>query len=357
MPSTTTGQPATVQSVLPAVKNISSTTHATPIVATTSTAHGLNTGDYFTISGATDPAANGDWRAGTVTSNTVALTVAPTGASSVGTLVGGAVGTLQGRQFGAAITIPSGGDRPSAASVNTPVEALADQAAWLLYSKLNRLGDTATGLISFAGDTEFAANTTNTLRQNATFETEAGSTVIVSGGVEVQSGAIVEVQSGGTVEVLSGGTVEVQSGGTLQMDSGSMDVGLGRKRGRPRIVLSDANHTIDTTQGDEFVLPSTPAGNRTITLQTTTAPVPAEDETITLVHHHSAALGGGFTHTIQREGGTPICTFGLIGGEAHSVTAQFRFSGGVWRLGMNCGMAIYDDGPHTRYGVIPGSGA
>jgi hypothetical protein len=129
-----TGQPATVQSALPATKNIASTTHATPIVLTTSAAHGLATGDYFIVSGATDPNANGDWMAGTVTLTTVALTAIPTGANSVGTLVGGAVGTLRSYQFGDSITIPTDlTDDRSAASVNVPFESLADEAAYLLY--------------------------------------------------------------------------------------------------------------------------------------------------------------------------------------------------------------------------------
>src|SRR6478735_11243236 len=128
------GQPATVQSVLPTSKNILSTTHATPIVITTTTAHGLATGDYLIVDLATDPAANGDWMAGTVTSNTVALTAVPTGANSVGTLAGGAAGTLRSYQFGDSIAIPTDlTDDRSAASVNVPFESLADEASYLLY--------------------------------------------------------------------------------------------------------------------------------------------------------------------------------------------------------------------------------
>lgn len=128
------GLPAVVQNNLPAAVNISSTTNATPIVVTTATNHGLTTGDYLTIVGATDTNANGDYIAGTVTPDTVSLQVIPTGANRAAAGGGGAAGTLQSLAFGVTYPIPPDLTQAmTASSVNVPFEALGDRTAYLLY--------------------------------------------------------------------------------------------------------------------------------------------------------------------------------------------------------------------------------
>jgi len=133
MSSQFSGEPALIEANLPTAVAIASTTNATPIVVTTAIAHGLETGDYLSVFGAADPAANGTWRAGAVTATTVALTTHPGGANSIGTAVGGAVGTVQQASFGTTIQIPSDADAPTAASVNVGFEALGDRTAWLEF--------------------------------------------------------------------------------------------------------------------------------------------------------------------------------------------------------------------------------
>lgn len=74
------------------IRQIASSTNATPIVVT-STAHGLTNGDIVSITGhATNTAANGVWQIGSVAANTFALLDPITGGNSVGNGVGGATG-------------------------------------------------------------------------------------------------------------------------------------------------------------------------------------------------------------------------------------------------------------------------
>ena len=74
------------------VKQIGSSTNATPIVVT-STSHGFANGDIVSITGhTTNTAANGVWQIGSVAANTFALLDPITGGNSTGNGVGGATG-------------------------------------------------------------------------------------------------------------------------------------------------------------------------------------------------------------------------------------------------------------------------
>jgi small ligand-binding sensory domain FIST len=74
------------------VKQITSSTNATPIVVT-STAHGFTNGDIVVITAhVTNTAANGVWAIAGVAANTFQLTDPITGTNSVGNGVGGATG-------------------------------------------------------------------------------------------------------------------------------------------------------------------------------------------------------------------------------------------------------------------------
>lgn len=78
----------------PAAINISSSTNATPIVITTSGAHGLVTGDYVSITGhTTNTNANGVWRVGTTPTGTTFQILQIDGTNTTGNGVGGATGT------------------------------------------------------------------------------------------------------------------------------------------------------------------------------------------------------------------------------------------------------------------------
>jgi hypothetical protein len=159
------GQPALIEENLPAAKNIASTTNTTPIVLTTSTSHMLLPGDYFTVDGATDPNANGTRMAGTVTATTVVLLEPPGGGNTIGTLNGGAVGTIQALGFGETYPLPDDAtDDMDAASVNVALEELGDRTAYLQVFKGNLVGNNNwggnqdfNGIVTFEQATRFRA--------------------------------------------------------------------------------------------------------------------------------------------------------------------------------------------------------
>lgn len=134
MPSQIGGMPAIIANSPPTVSSVNSTTNTTPIVLT-AFSHGLNTGDYFYVVGADDPNANGQFMAGTVTTDTVVLLLRPGGNNTVGTLAGGSNGTLVPQTYGTTFQIPSGGDKPNAASINVSLEAIADRTSYTQASK------------------------------------------------------------------------------------------------------------------------------------------------------------------------------------------------------------------------------
>lgn len=199
------GRPALVENNLPAAKNISSTTNATPVVITTSTAHGIKTGDYFVVHGADETGLNDvALVAGTVTSTTITALVAPAGTDTVGSLSGGAHGTVQSLGFGTTYAIPSDGpgNPRNAASVNVALEALGDRTSWLIYALQFALAVVRSGKLS-----------------------------IKAGGIlEVESDALLQVDSGAgftianQTDILSGGKIRALSGAQIQVLAGGQEV-------------------------------------------------------------------------------------------------------------------------------------
>lgn len=93
---------------------------------------------------------------------------------------------------------------------------------------------------------------------------------------------------------------------------------------RPRVVLSDANHLIDTSEGDVFELSSAPAAIRTIRLRMTSDPPALIGETITIVV--GGALATGQFYLIKREDSLlTIAEFygNALGDEAPAATFEF----------------------------------
>ena len=79
----------------PGSVNISSSTNATPIVITTSSAHGLVTGDYVVVTGHnTNTNARGVWKVGTTPSATQFQILQIDGTNTTGNGVGGATGNV-----------------------------------------------------------------------------------------------------------------------------------------------------------------------------------------------------------------------------------------------------------------------
>jgi hypothetical protein len=297
MPDFYGGMPANAITPLPSSKNISSTSNTTPIVVTTSTAHGIQTGDYVYVTGATDANANGIFPAGTVTSDTVVLVGTTTGGG------GGAAGTILDLGWGEEYAIPVDlTDDMDAASVNVALEALGDRTAALLY------------MIRYANQYK-------------------------SGGSSVW------------------GTTHVNSG-TFLWSGDAFLLGSGRHQWRrARVSLTDANQTINVTQADRFFAGNSTA-LRTVTLAHSGGNAPYSNETIEVVFRGTVAGGTGSRWTFAREDATTIATFavsGSVGATDVCMYAEFEYITGTgWRLGAHSG-AAYDGG--AEYGVIPGASA
>ncbi len=124
MPTNYNGKPGSI--IAPTAKiNISSSTNASPIVVTTSSAHGVQPGDMVAIAGHDNNGANGYAIAFSVTSTTVTLT------GTTGTSVGTATGTLRRLAIGPEYPMPNDGEKVDAASVQPPFSVLGDRTAFL----------------------------------------------------------------------------------------------------------------------------------------------------------------------------------------------------------------------------------
>jgi hypothetical protein len=98
----------------------------------------------------------------------------------------------------------------------------------------------------------------------------------------------------------------------------------------PRVVLSDANHTIDVTQGDTFVLPNAPSTTRTITLAQTTG-TPRVGERLRLIVPGLARTTGSEYH-IVRSGGPAGLLANIFSSSLISnlpIAAEFQFAEGL----------------------------
>ena len=211
-----------------------------------------------------------------------------------------------------------------AEDVQVVAQSVANQTKWLDVDKASKtLGATFTGPgVTFNSEVTIAAT------HIVTFAATAALSLSVGAGAVFGSG----------LTVVSTGTI----------------INLGRSRRRARVALADANATIDTTQGDCFHLVGNPAVTRTIVLRTTTAPVPLANEIIELIAP-SSGVATMDMYVITREDTTVICTFSSAVLTPASITAQFEFSAGVWRLGMNSSVGYNTTG--VVYGVYPGAGA
>lgn len=126
------GQPILVASA--SNVGIASSTNATPIVVTTASAHGLQTGDFVRIaSHSTNVAANGIRKITVLSATTFSLQTPDTGANVAGVGVGGATGTVFPFVTSVSVTEPDDGDAAAAASWNVGTETLSDRAAWSYY--------------------------------------------------------------------------------------------------------------------------------------------------------------------------------------------------------------------------------
>jgi len=119
-----TGNPDNVSDA--AARTISNATNATPIVITTTVAHGYSSGDYVFVSGVLgNTAANGSWRIASASGSTFQLV----GSAGNGAYASG--GTVVNQSLTPAITRPSDGELRSVASLNVAVDLLTDRTQFL----------------------------------------------------------------------------------------------------------------------------------------------------------------------------------------------------------------------------------
>lgn len=120
------GIPSNLSGLVPETYvNISSSTNASPIVVTTSSAHGLETGDDTFIYGhRVNTNANGKWTVTVLSSTTFSLN------GSTGNGVGAATGVSQSLALGPSFQIPADGDDFDAAAFDVPYEALGDRTTF-----------------------------------------------------------------------------------------------------------------------------------------------------------------------------------------------------------------------------------
>lgn len=144
-------------------------------------------------------------------------------------------------------------------------------------------------------------------------------------------------------DVESGVTVTVKSGATLSCPAGSMVLLGGRTRGRQRVQLSDADHSVGPADGTRFELAAPTFVSRVITLLSVTGQT-AQNEEVLEFFMPSMITGGSVTgsYEFRRESGAIVAKIVSDGVHAGSVSAQFEFSSGVWRLWLNSGYDFND---------------
>lgn len=127
---------------------ISSSTNATPIVVTTSTAHGYSNGDIVVIGGhTTNTAANGTWKISAASGSVFSLTTLLDGNNSTGNGVGGATGWAIDITSGATLADVSGNTNGTDATLATQTLTgdVFNAAAWT-YTGLSATQVSATAI-------------------------------------------------------------------------------------------------------------------------------------------------------------------------------------------------------------------
>lgn len=202
------------------------------------------------------------------------------------------------------------------------------------------------------GGAQFNSGSTCRVGSGALAEVQAGGVLEVESGgkLEVESGGELEVQAGGGVEVQSGGTVFVRSGGQAAFEAGSVTVfangaslavgssGLSTTGPLARSSLLGAAAKIEqrqttftdtsasaSTDYDLVVMNVPGATLRTLTLRTTSAPVPERGDIISVRKDGSGAGGC----QVQNEGSANLL---VTWSGAAKGQAKFVFDGAKWRL-------------------------
>ena len=154
-------------------------------------------------------------------------------------------------------------------------------------------------------------------------------------------------------DIESGATLTVKSGGDFLAQSGSMSTFAGRTRGRQRVPLSNADHSVGPADGTRFEL-AVPTAIRIITLLSVTGQTVQSEEVLEFIMPSMVAPGGVTgSYEFRRENGTAIARMDSQGTFLGSVSAQFEFTSGAWRLWLNSGYVVADS---LQYGVYTFTG-
>lgn len=188
-------------------RQIASSTNATPIVITTSVAHGFTTGDIVVITGhVTNTAANGIWAITAASGSVFSLTDPILASNVVGNGVGGATGR--------AVNLG-----PSASGDNYD-----DIIACLVGAKVNLTSPTATAGVADAADVTFTAVSGNPCQAIAIFRdtgtTTTSTLVALIDGRQIVTCAVTTASTATTlpVERLRGG---IPNGTVLAFSNGA----------------------------------------------------------------------------------------------------------------------------------------
>lgn len=208
---------------------ISSSTNATPIVITTSAAHGFSTGDTIFVEGhLVNTSANGHW-AITVTSATqFSLN------GSAGNGVGGATGYVQDYAVNPLLTIPDDGDAAVASSINPAFEGLFNLAPFMYErtGKFRLYYTTVNQALSGTPTTTFGS--TVTAPNNITWADFTGMTALM--GVTplpvMQPGDYLDLMFSSSYEVVygTGNTTGILLGLAVSVNGGGRSILLGSAR-------------------------------------------------------------------------------------------------------------------------------
>jgi hypothetical protein len=205
MPSNYNGRAQALLALIPSSVAISSTSATSPVVVTTSTPHGAETGDIVVIHGAT-AAINEEWECVVTGVSTLQLIGSSSG------IAGGAVGTLHNANFGSDVQLQSGTDAFDIAGINVALEAVADRTSLLAY------------LMSY--DLRLRAGGVMSVHNGATIEVQgtSGITIDGAGSIQADSGAqltgLLTIGPGSSLNAGNLGTLGVNSGGFLTVSAG-----------------------------------------------------------------------------------------------------------------------------------------
>jgi hypothetical protein len=291
------GTPGAIYSLpTPAAEvNITSSTDATPIVVTTATAHGLQTDQAVVITDhATNTNANGVHLAHVLSSTTYSLyTLA--GVAVAGNGAGnGSGGTSQSLGLPGIQLVEDATDAIDAASVNVPLEGLADMVAWLALK------------------------------------------VLIS--VRILKGGILQVLAGSAFGIAPGayGFIEdrFEFSGSPSVPA-RLVLGSRSRFNVPPRRLSNANHTVNCSTDGPVVILDLPTATRTITIDQASDTVKEDGDIIDFYIPRPPTSVAG-TWVLKREGSAnTIATYGgtVDGGSTFwPGYVRIHLEGGVWRF-------------------------